>query len=324
MHRKGVVEMNRGRGRRSVFLFCWHEHIHDVHSDQTERPPLSLRVVRPYYFLKSSWTSGVLKMQFWFPFPKTFHTLLQESHKRAKQERTEPLDGHQLFVVDLARDMSRVCQVKPPDCARHLLLGVICVHQSYDPLCFPEVCCPRAHLEPGGHLANPSVQGLHPAVVLHAYEQGAGISRSRICYMPTHLLKSFMLLPAEEADADRWLARDGWGQTAWWERVTWPAASQGCDPHLGEGPESSARGGKFPETQHVCCLLTMSVNTLIVLQQSVWPGEPVAKVLEDLQSAWRWGRVPNLVTAMELVMWTLMLQRPDKVGVRVTIHRDSV
>lgn len=49
----------------------------------------------------------------------------------------------------------------------------------------------------------------------------------------------------------------------------------------------------------------------------MWPGEPVAKVLEDLQSAWRWGRVPNLLTAMELVMWTLMLQRPDKVGICV-------
>lgn len=52
----------------------------------------------------------------------------------------------------------------------------------------------------------------------------------------------------------------------------------------------------------------------------MWPGEPVAKVLEDLQSAWRWGRVPNLLTAMELVMWTLMVQRPDKVGVHVIIH----
>lgn len=42
----------------------------------------------------------------------------------------------------------------------------------------------------------------------------------------------------------------------------------------------------------------------------------MAKVLEDLQSAWRWGRAPNLVTAMELVMWTLMVQRPDKVTMK--------
>uniref|UniRef100_A0A3Q3WGD2 B30.2/SPRY domain-containing protein n=1 Tax=Mola mola TaxID=94237 RepID=A0A3Q3WGD2_MOLML len=47
-------------------------------------------------------------------------------------------------------------------------------------------------------------------------------------------------------------------------------------------------------------------------EQSVWPGEPVEKVLEDLQSAWRWGRMPNLLTAMELVMWTFMIQCPDK------------
>lgn len=60
--------------------------------------------------------------------------------------------------------------------------------------------------------------------------------------------------------------------------------------------------------------------TLIILQQSVWPGEPVAKVLDDLQSAWRWGRAPNLLTAMELVMWTLIVQRPDKVGVHEIVH----
>lgn len=48
-------------------------------------------------------------------------------------------------------------------------------------------------------------------------------------------------------------------------------------------------------------------------QQSVWPGEPVAKVLEDLQSAWRWSRAPNLLAAMEIVMWALIVQPPDKV-----------
>ncbi|KAK7939703.1 hypothetical protein WMY93_003029 [Mugilogobius chulae] len=47
-------------------------------------------------------------------------------------------------------------------------------------------------------------------------------------------------------------------------------------------------------------------------EQSVWPGEPVAKALEDLKSAWRWGRVPSLVSAIELLMWTLVLQSPDK------------
>lgn len=39
----------------------------------------------------------------------------------------------------------------------------------------------------------------------------------------------------------------------------------------------------------------------------------MAKVLEDLQSAWRWGRAPNLQAAMEMVMWALVAQKPDKV-----------
>ncbi|XP_057672937.1 E3 ubiquitin-protein ligase TRIM58 isoform X3 [Corythoichthys intestinalis] len=47
-------------------------------------------------------------------------------------------------------------------------------------------------------------------------------------------------------------------------------------------------------------------------EQSVWPGETVTNVLEDLRSAWRWGRVPNLLSAMELVLWTLMLENSDK------------
>lgn len=150
-------------------------------------------------------------------------------------------------------------------------------------------------------------------------------------YGALYSLKSYIFLSAEEADADWWLARDGWGQTAWCDYWAGPAAGQGCDPHLGEGPESSAWGRKFTETEHFSCFSVHPTvtsefafeNTLIMLQQSVWPGEPVAKVLEDLQSAWRWGRVPNLLTAMELVMWTLMLQRPDKVGVHVTVHCNS-
>ncbi|KAM9784592.1 E3 ubiquitin-protein ligase TRIM21 [Syngnathus typhle] len=47
-------------------------------------------------------------------------------------------------------------------------------------------------------------------------------------------------------------------------------------------------------------------------EQSIQPGETVANILEDLRSAWRWGRVPNLLSAMELLMWTVMLQDSEK------------
>lgn len=40
----------------------------------------------------------------------------------------------------------------------------------------------------------------------------------------------------------------------------------------------------------------------------------MAKGLEDLHWAWRWGRAPNLLAAMEMVMWALVVQKADKVG----------
>lgn len=38
-------------------------------------------------------------------------TSMQESHKKAKKDKCEPLDEDQQFVAELARDLSRVCQV---------------------------------------------------------------------------------------------------------------------------------------------------------------------------------------------------------------------
>lgn len=66
----------------------------------------------------------------------------------------------------------------------------------------------------------------------------------------------------------------------------------------------------------------MYSTDLSYTQQSVWPGEPVAKVLEDLQSAWRWGRAPNLQAAMEMVMWALVVQKPDKVRLLYILDTD--
>lgn len=50
----------------------------------------------------------------------------------------------------------------------------------------------------------------------------------------------------------------------------------------------------------------------------------MAKVLEDLQSAWRWGRAPNLQAAMEMVMWALVVQKPDKVRLLYILDTDIV
>lgn len=91
---------------------------HHVHFDQAERPPpfhsdsgsckaALMSSKRPYVCAENSSPSEPL-----IPTenPYIFNPL-QESHKRATNEKREPLDEDQLFVVDLARDLSRVCQV---------------------------------------------------------------------------------------------------------------------------------------------------------------------------------------------------------------------
>lgn len=43
--------------------------------------------------------------------PPLFVCLSQELHKKAKRSEKEPLEKDQLFVVELAGELKRVCQV---------------------------------------------------------------------------------------------------------------------------------------------------------------------------------------------------------------------
>ncbi len=38
---------------------------------------------------------------------------IQEFRKKVKDEKREPLDESQQFIVNLAKDLGRVCQVQP-------------------------------------------------------------------------------------------------------------------------------------------------------------------------------------------------------------------
>lgn len=42
------------------------------------------------------------------------------------------------------------------------------------------------------------------------------------------------------------------------------------------------------------------------LQPTVWPGEPVLMMLDDLEFQWKRGRLPSLLLAMELVMLAVL------------------
>ncbi|KAJ8251717.1 hypothetical protein GJAV_G00224360 [Gymnothorax javanicus] len=45
---------------------------------------------------------------------------------------------------------------------------------------------------------------------------------------------------------------------------------------------------------------------------SVWPGESVVVTLDDLEAQWKRGRMPNLLPAMELVIWAVLTEGLDK------------
>ncbi|XP_041832149.1 butyrophilin subfamily 3 member A3 [Melanotaenia boesemani] len=166
---------------------------------------------------------------------KNFTAKIKESHKKAKKEKRECLDEDQLFVVELAKDLSRVCQ--------------------------------------------------RSAVLEHIWNQDDIWS--------TSLCSSFILQWASMLESKRRpMQTDGW-----------PETNKGTQPDL-----INVNDLQQAKTE----ILNWVKDLRAQPEQSVWPGESVAKVLEDMQSAWRWGRAPNLLAAMEMVMWTLILQQPDK------------
>ncbi|XP_072298637.1 butyrophilin subfamily 3 member A3 [Eucyclogobius newberryi] len=159
---------------------------------------------------------------------------IKEVHKKNKRDKTEPLDEDQLFIVDLAKDINRVCQKS------EALEHIWNLDDTWSTL-----LCRFTILEWGNIL-----------------------------------------------ERKKLMQTDGW-------------------PEMDE-----AREFDLYDEQHVQQAKAVILNWVKDLkaqpEQSVWPGEPVAKALEDLNSAWRWGRVTTLFSAMELLMWTLVLQSPDK------------
>lgn len=58
------------------------------------------------------------------------------------------------------------------------------------------------------------------------------------------------------------------------------------------------------------------------VQPTIWPGEPVVMMLEDLEFQWKRGRLPNLLPAVELVMLAVM-NADSPVKVRPDIPTDG-
>ncbi|XP_041075906.1 butyrophilin subfamily 1 member A1-like [Polyodon spathula] len=74
---------------------------------------------------------------------------------------------------------------------------------------------------------------------------------------------------------------------------------------LREGDERGVEDGQRIIAEWARGLKSMS-------QRCMWPGESVALVLEELEMQWKRGRLPNLIPAMEFIMWTLLVEDMDK------------
>uniref|UniRef100_A0A8C9R1J2 Zgc:194990 n=1 Tax=Scleropages formosus TaxID=113540 RepID=A0A8C9R1J2_SCLFO len=185
-------------------------------------------------------------LQFLIEPAKNLKVRLKESRKRAKTGKKEPLVESQLFIMELARELNRVCQKS------NVLTHIWTCEDTWPP-------------------------ALCRAFIL----EWASVLESKQKPMQT----------------------DGWP-----ERLDWKGHLQGM---LEQGSEHDMETSK-----------RVILDWSRALKMHVWPGEPVVLMLDDLETQWRRGRMPNLLSAMELIMWAMLTKSVDKV-VEVFLDPDT-
>uniref|UniRef100_A0A8C4Z6A2 Zgc:194990 n=1 Tax=Gadus morhua TaxID=8049 RepID=A0A8C4Z6A2_GADMO len=170
-------------------------------------------------------------LQFLVEPAKKLKIRLKETRKRVRNDRKEPLVESQLFIMELARELNKMCQ------RSHVLSHIWTFEDSW------------------------------PASVCRDFiVEWAAVIEKRT-----------------ESQAERTEKRDWKG-------------------HLLCMLEA---GGEYEMAPHKRVILDWA---------SIWPGEPVLMMLDDLEFQWKRGRLPNLLPAMELIMLALLnAQSPEKV-----------
>ncbi|XP_062840997.1 butyrophilin subfamily 3 member A3 [Trichomycterus rosablanca] len=174
-------------------------------------------------------------LQFLVEPAKNMTVKLKESRKKAKDEKREPLNEIQEFIVNLSKDLNRVCQ-------RSEVLEYISSCEDV----WPTLTCTAFILE------------------------WASMLESKKRPMQT----------------DGWPGKNDWNDLA------------------------------LSSEQNIESAKTLIANWIKDLraqpEQSVWPGEQVVQVLDDLEKQWRRGHIPTLQSAMELVFYTLLAKEVNK------------
>ncbi|XP_036408930.1 E3 ubiquitin-protein ligase TRIM21-like [Megalops cyprinoides] len=159
---------------------------------------------------------------------------LKESREKAENEKKKALVESQLFIMELARDLSRLCQ--RTEVLKHIW--------SCEDIWPPHVC--RAFiLDWASQLEN---------------QVGGGREKRDLCKLTED---------QKEEDVE------------WAEKI----------------------------------ILGWTRGLKNQAELSVWPGESVVMALDDLEAQWKRGRMPTLLSAMELVMCALLTESPDKEAV---------
>ncbi|XP_029620596.1 butyrophilin subfamily 1 member A1 [Salmo trutta] len=185
-------------------------------------------------------------LQFLIEPAKKMKIRLKESRKKVTNEKKEPLVESQLFIMELARELNRLCQ-------RSNVLAHIWTNEDSWP----------------------------PSVCRDCIVEWAAVLENRV--QPRSIQR--------ELQAD------------WPEKREWKG-------HLLCMLET---GGEYDMASHKRVIMDWTHQLRNKLEPSIWPGEPVLMMLDDLEFQWRRGRLPNLLPAMELVMWVVLsADSPDK------------
>uniref|UniRef100_A0A8D0A456 Zgc:194990 n=1 Tax=Sander lucioperca TaxID=283035 RepID=A0A8D0A456_SANLU len=175
-------------------------------------------------------------LQFLIEPAKKLKIRLKESRKRVKLEKKEPLLESQLFIMELARELNKICQ-------RSNILGHIWTSEDIWP---------------------------------------ASVCRDFIVEWAAVLEKRVQVRMQEKPEKKDWKG------------------------HLLCMLEAGGECDMGPHKRVIMDWTREIKNHQHPPGPTVWPGEPVLMMLDDLEFQWKRGRLPNLLPAMELVMLAVM------------------
>uniref|UniRef100_A0A8C5GAZ3 Butyrophilin subfamily 1 member A1-like n=1 Tax=Gouania willdenowi TaxID=441366 RepID=A0A8C5GAZ3_GOUWI len=172
-------------------------------------------------------------LQFLIEPAKKLKIRLKESRKKVKLEKTEPLVESQVFIMELARELNRLCQ-------RSNILSHIWTSEDI---------------------------------------------------WPANVCRDFMM---------------EWATVL--EKRTQVQQSRGLEKRDWKGHLLCIleAGGEYDMGTHKRVIMEWTREIRSRPQPTVWPGEPVLMMLDDLEFQWKRGRLPNLLPAMELIMLVLL------------------